>query len=397
MNEPSEDFERRLADRVRTYIEDGIGSADPVEPLMRPRATPRRVGLARMANGTIATGALALGVIGLIAALALRPGSPTGTSGATTPGSSLVPSTGGTSPTFTTIPTSVHTRFIPSAWVLRTLPTPSSHPAFVVRAVSPDGATVIFQDPSVYDELYIERAGSVESIVLPGHEVGTPMFVGMSPGGAIAIVLEANRLWRYDVASGAISPIPDFPASAGTTGILGLAFVSEHSLAVLAATGDQFSPSSQLWTLDLEKDVYAPLGDRHNALAPLVCDSGVVLIVDESARHDNTGWHLYLVDPEGTDRLLFDATGVGYLAVAPDCKRLVISKGEAGRDGTYVVDLQTGASRRIAPDGIVRSFAPDGQLFAITFGDAHIEAFTLDGVSVNSLPSADPAAWVGVP
>jgi hypothetical protein len=376
--------------------EDGIGSADPAESLVRPHAAPRVVWPARMANGTVATGVLGLAVIGLLAALALRPGSPTGTSNATSPGSSLVPSTE-PSPTLTAIPSSVPTLFIPSAWALRTLPTPSGHPAFVVRAASPDGATVIFQDPSVYDELYIEQAGSVESIVLPDREPGTPMFVAMSPSGAAAIVLEANRLWRDDLASGTISPIPDFPVSSGTTGILGLAFVSERSLAVLAATGDQFSPSSQLWTLDLAKDVYVPLGDRHNALAPLVCDSGVVLIVDESARHDNSGWHLYLVDQAGSDRLLFDATGVGYLAIAPDCKRLVISKGEAGRDGTYLVDLETGASRRITPDGIVRSFAPDGQLFSITFGDAHIEAFTLDGLSVKSLPSADSAAWVGVP
>jgi hypothetical protein len=289
------------------------------------------------------------------------------------------------------------TPFVPAAWELRSLPAPPGHPDFVVQGTSPDGSVVLFGDAAVYDHLYVERDGQVSEINLPGHESGSPLAGRLSPSGAFAVVEDANHLYRYDVASAQTTAIAGPP---GVTAIDTFAFTSESSLAAL--TGPIIGPTgggptnTQLWVLNLATGDWARQGDRHDAVWLMATDVGPVLVVDTSAAHDNSGWHLYLAQPDGSDTLLYDASGSGYVAVSPDGRYVALSKEEGGIGGSSVVEVAPGNSRHLSDTGTVESFSPDGQQIEIQFADGHAQAFALNGSPGATVAQASQAAWIGV-
>jgi hypothetical protein len=397
MTEPGNDFEGRFGREYRAYIERGIGNPDPKGVAARVTAGQRRVSR-RPGPGRGVTGTLAVAVVALFIALSLRTQPPS--VGSASPSLSLPTATPIVNPTQAAsfFETPGPTPFSPTAWELRALPPPPNHADFVVHGSSPDGQIVIFQDPSVFDHVYVERVAGVSEILVPGHEVGTPMSARLSPNGTAAIVDEANHLWRYDIGSGHISALPDAP---GASALDSYAFISESTVAVL--TGPIEGPiggaptNTELWVLDLTSGTYTRLGTRHNAILLYPTELGIVVVVDESARHDNTGWHLYLIGSDGGDRLLYDASGAGWVAIAPNCQHVSVSRGDSGSRGTTLVDLATKATTQVSTDGMVQTFSPDGLQFEVLFEtDNHAEAFSLNGARIGTIPNGAAAAWVGI-
>jgi len=350
---------------------------------MSPADRPGRTGI--LASGIVVVAAVVLfvAVLGRI-----QPWF----AGAAAPTAVATPSGASTSPQPTEPPTPRPTAVLPRSWTLARLDAPLGHGSFVVRGVSSDGGVVVFQDPSVYDRLYVEHDGPVDEILVPSHAVGTPMAARLSPNADHVLVLESNHLWSYDIASRATVAVPDPP---GGPGVVTFEFVSETSVAVLSdASTTPEPPRSQLWRLDLETGAWTKIGDRHDGIYLFSTARGIVPVVDESARHDDSGWHLYLVGADGGDRLLYDASGWGHVAVSADGLHLGLSKGGPG-GSTSIVDLTSGTITPAGHDGIVQTFSPDGRLLEV-LGEAtnSVVVYRLDGTPASTLLDPTELGWV---
>jgi len=341
-------------------------------------------------------------VAAVITGIALRLSSPGNPGASQNPISSVIspsPSTSGSqSKPSSPIPSAAPTPFVPTSWVLRAIPLPPGHEDGIVLAVSPDASVVLFRDASVYDQMFIAHDnGELNEILVPNHVAGAPIRARLSPDGTFALVWELGHLWRYDIPSHEIARVPDAP---GTDGSGPFVFLSNTSVALLTgpiASGELGGQTnSQLWLLDLSAMSYAKLGSRHDGIALYPITGGVALLADHSRNHDNTGWVLYRIAGDGAETLMFDAGGSFSIAVSRDGSRIAASRGHLGTDGTWAVDLPRQVSRRIS-SGAAVDFSPDGRLLRVDFSGGPAESLQWDGTIVNTVDSAQTAAWVGLP
>ena len=284
-----------------------------------------------------------------------------------------------------------------SGWVLAEIAAPPGHPDFVVRAASPDGTTVLFQDRSVFDQLFVARGGTVAPVTPPGHDEGVPIFARLSPSGATIVGAFESRVWTGDPMPGRTETLPPIPGSGPGSGVVTLEFVTEETVAILLGTGTATSPASQLLTLDLRSLEYHLATDRHDGVWLLASAPGPVLVVDASARRDNSGWQLFLVDADGSTRLLLDVGGSSAVVISRAGDHVAFSKGDGGAQGVFVADPATGQVSRVALTGLVESFSPDGTQLAIALADGGIAAFDLADGTSTTLPTAARAAWIRGP
>jgi len=90
-------------------------------------------------------------------------------------------------------------------------------------------------------------------------------------------------------------------------------------------------------------------------------------------------------------QLTHDAVSYEAVRFLPEGKRLLafgIENGHAGRD--YIIDLSTGDSKPITPEGIAGvSLSPDGRSTAVREPDGKIGIWPLDGNSIQLIPGLD--------
>lgn len=396
MTEPRDDFERRLDADLRAYLAAEAPRLDPRTAAQRAMASvpARSSSLTPVLGGALTV--LVVAVAGLVILLTRAPLPPVGASERPSQPEPTFPSPVAPTPSVTSSPTPTATTFAPTSWSFEIVPTPRGHPDFVVLAATPDGSAVFFRDADTYEPVFVDQGGRVSQIVLPiPNSQGSPITLRLAPDGSFAVLEQFPELWRYGVRSGDLTKLPKLP---GDTAIEWFDFAGASQLAVIAGRTDTPIHPTQLWTLDLETGSWSKVGTRSDSEIVFGTDRGLVLLVDESANHDQSGWHLYLAAPDGTDHLLYDASGAGWLEVAPDGFHLAYSTIGAG-GATYAVDLASGRSIKVSDDGQVGDdagrFAPDGSQFSVAFSDGHGEAFDLSGERTAIVPAADHAAWIG--
>jgi hypothetical protein len=287
------------------------------------------------------------------------------------------------------------TPFVPTSWELSPIILPAGHADGVIHDVSPDGSVLVFRDADLYDPLYIEVRGQVRELVPPGHEQGAPIGSQMFSDGRTLLIGELAHAWLYDIATGSFELIPDPPEGGSGTYVL----TDGRVAALTGSVADhEFGgvTDSKLWLLDSNMAAYSQLGTRTDGISMIPMTDAVGLVTDLSPAHDNSHWIWYRIGFDGSGSVIhdFDAPP-GCFALALDGTHLALTKNGGQDTGTWLVDIATGAERRIS-DGCAISFSPDGLQLAIYFPDGHTEAITLDGKVVTSVASAQ-TGWIGVP
>jgi hypothetical protein len=383
MTDQHDDFENRFREQFKDYLANGVRATDPqaaARRAMSSRPTAKMRSLSAL-GGLSTLGAIAAAALAIVL---LRGGGPQ------TPafGASNLP-TRSASVTSTSPSAPAPSRYIAAAWQLQSLPAPVGHPAFVVFGSSPDGSVVLFRDTDSYDHLLVSRDGSVSEISLPGGAVGVPITVRLSPDGWSAAVEAGGLLWRYDLALGTVAELPSVPEGVGVGWI---DYPSDSLLVVVAALGDTPIHPTQVWTLDLTSGHYAKLGARTDVGMAFGTARAVMLLVDQSPAHDNSGWHVYLASANGSDQLVYDGSGETEIAVSTDGRHLALSNGSSRVE---LVDLTTNSVVHVAASGgPVRSFSPDGSEIAVESA-GKVRAYRLDGTAVGTASAADSTTWVG--
>ena len=270
---------------------------------------------------------------------------------------------------------------------------------YLVTDVSPDGALVLVQEPQAAQSVFlIASPTDVRDLVVPTHEVGAPIGSAMSPDGRFVLLSELGQAWTYDIDQQTYTKLPNPP---GTTG--GSFWVANASN-ILVLTGPRASHEfggtthTQLWRLELDTLTYSELGTRHDGINVFPAeDGGAMLVTDTSAEHDNSGWVLFQILPDGSDRLFLDL-GASYptplnLAVGLDgpldFQSVAFTVGNDLRvmyfDGTYAA-AQIGI-------GYVQDFSPDSLLLRLVQADGSVQAIDRTGALVTSLPSL-ASGWI---
>lgn len=279
---------------------------------------------------------------------------------------------------------------LPSSWSFRTIAAPSGHPSFVVRGVSEDGRTVLFQDKSVYDEAFVEVLGAVSQIIPPGHQAGQTISLRLSPSSDKVLVVEANRLALYDINHKSVASIRDLP---GRPGLITYEFVSDTVLAVLANNATSPGPTNtSVWLVDLPAGDARLITQRTDADFLYPVDGGLVLSVRGAGAHPT--WKLLRLDPGQNETPLFDVTGYSYVAIDRSGLRLALADGEEGSGGVAIVDVTSGTRVELPTTGIPLSFSPDGSRVAVKGpGTGNETTFTVTGDQVGSVSNAAQGAW----
>lgn len=377
--------EARLTRMLRAEFEPADTPVDS-ERLVAELAAAARPGSRRrgLAAAAAVIGVAALAVLGggLIARLVPIGGGPSS------------PETVAVSPSGSSRPTPSGTPFLPFAWELVELSVPSDLIDDHVAGVSADGGVILLVPTTAFANAHVVTPSEVTEVVVPDHTVGAQIHGQLGRDGTFAILAELGQLWRYDVAAKTYVRLPNPPGSIG---------VADWTLAsndrMLALTGLRASPEfggitdTRLWTLDFETLAYTELGGRTDAIAAFaIADGGAVVVTDTSPEHDNSGWILYRIDPEGSDELLYDFRGgpgsVAALALAPDGTTVAFAIQGAG---SWIVESPEGEARQVS-EGQVIDFSPDGKLLRAEFADGHIEVIDRQGAFVSSVP-AGPTGW----
>ena len=91
-------------------------------------------------------------------------------------------------------------------------------------------------------------------------------------------------------------------------------------------------------------------------------------------------------------QLTHDAVSYSAVRFLPDGKRLLASGIEAGHGGRdYLIDLSTGDSKPITPEGIVgAAVSPDGKSVAVRGPDGKRGIWPLEGGEFHPIPGLDP-------
>jgi hypothetical protein len=313
--------------------------------------------------------------------------SPSASSGAT--GSTLPVSSSPTTPIDSPRPSGL------SFWQLVQLELPTDFKGYLVRGVSPDGARVLVQEPQAAQSLFlIVSPTDVRDLVVPNHEVGAPIGSSLSPDGGFVLLSELGQAWTYDIDRETYTKLPNPP---GTT--VGFFWVANASN-LLVLTGPMAShefggtTNTQLWRLDLDTLTYSELGSRHDGVNVFPAeDGGAMLVTDTSAEHDNSGWVLFQILPDGSDQLFLDV-GASYptpsaLAVGLDGQSVAFTVGDDLRvmyfDGRYRA-AQIGV-------GYVQDFSPDSLLLRLAQADGSVQAVDRTGALVTSL-SQPTTGWI---
>jgi hypothetical protein len=272
---------------------------------------------------------------------------------------------------------------------------PAELEGYLVRGVSPDGARVLVQEPQAAQSVHlIVSPTDVRNLVVPDHAVGAPIGSAMSPDGRFVLLSELGQAWIYDIDQETYTKLPNPP---GTT--VGFFWVANASN-ILVLTGPMAShefggtTNTQLWRLELDTLTYSGLGARHDGINVFPAeDGGAMLVTDASAEHDNSGWILYRILPDGSDHLWLDV-GASFptpsaLAVGLDGESLVFTIGDDFRamyfDGRAAV-VQIGL-------GIVLDFSPDSLLLRLAQADGSVQAVDRTGALVTSLSSL-ASGWI---
>lgn len=282
-----------------------------------------------------------------------------------------------------------------SPWHLVQLQLPAALKGYLVNGVSPNGSLILVQEPQAAQSVHlIASPTDVRDLVAPGHTVGAPIGSALSPDARFVLLTELGQAWLYDVGSKAYMTLPNPP---GTTG--GGFWVGDASH-LLVLTGPvashQFggTTNTQLWRLDLQTLAFTKLGARHDGLAVYpTADGGAVLLTDTSLQHDSTGWILYRILSDGSDRVLFDLGAIYpssvLLAVAPDGQSIAFTT-PGGKALLY--DGSTSQPREVA-HGYVLDFSPDSVLLRIGQQNGGVQAIDRSGLVVTSLPGS-ASGWV---
>lgn len=348
---------------------------------------PRRSWLVPVA-ATVLVAAVATGVslrVFRIGEIAGGP-SPSTSSGAT--GSTLPVSSSPTTSSISPRPSGL------SYWQLVQLELPAELEGYLVRAVSPDGALVLVQEPQAAQSVHLITPTDVRDLVVPEHTVGAPIGSALSPDARFVLLSELGQAWIYDIDREAYTKLPSPP---GTT--VGFFWVANNSN-LLVLTGPMAShefggtTNTQLWRLELDTRTYSELGARHDGVNVFPAeDGGAMLVTDTSAEHDNSGWVLFRILPDGSDQLFLDL-GASYpppsgLAVGRDGQSVAFTIGNDLRvmyfDGRY----------RAAQIGVgwVQDFSPDSLLLRLAQADGSVQAVDRTGALVTSLPSL-ASGWI---
>jgi hypothetical protein len=388
------ELERQLRDLLRGETDRAVVPTDEDAILARLTDSgrrderPRRSWLVAVAAtvlvAAVATGAsLRLFHIGEVAG-GPSPSASSGASGSTPPVSST-PTTSSISPR----PSGL------SYWQLVPLELPAELEGYLVRGVSPDGARVLVQEPQAAQSVHlIVSPTDVRNLVVPDHAVGAPIGSAMSPDGRFVLLSELGQAWIYDIDQETYTKLPNPP---GTT--VGFFWVANASN-ILVLTGPMAShefggtTNTQLWRLELDTLTYSGLGARHDGINVFPAeDGGAMLVTDASAEHDNSGWILYRILPDGSDHLWLDV-GASFptpsaLAVGLDGESLVFTIGDDFRamyfDGRAAV-VQIGL-------GVVLDFSPDSLLLRLAQADGSVQAVDRTGALVTSLSSL-ASGWI---
>ena len=394
-DENDAEVERQLRDLLRGDIDRAVVPTD--ENAIVARFTdssgmgderPRRSWLVPVA-ATVLVAAVATGVslrmfdIGEVAS-GPSPSASSGASGATPPVSSN-PTTSSISPR----PSGL------SYWQLVQLELPAELEGYLVRGVSPDGALVLIQEPQAAQSVrLIVSPTDVRDLVAPEHTIGAPIGSALSPNGRFVLLSELGQAWIYDIDQETYTKLPNPPGTSGGSFWVG------NASRLVVLTGPRAShefggtTNTQLWRLDLDTLTYSELGVRHDGVNVFPTeDGGAVLVTDTSAEHDNSGWILYRILPDGSDHLWLDL-GASFptpsaLAVGFDGQSIAFTVGEDLRamffDGRYR-SAQIGL-------GYVLDFSPDSLLLRLAQRDNSVQAIDRTGALVTSLPQL-ASGWV---
>lgn len=312
------------------------------------------------------------------------PSASSGASGATPPVSSN-PTTSSISPR----PSGL------SYWRLVQLELPVELEGYLVRGVSPDGAPVLVQEPQAAQSVrLIVSPTDVRDLVAPEHSTGAPIGSALSPDGRFVLLSELGQAWIYDIDQETYTRLPNPPGTSGGS------FWVANASRLVVLTGPQAShefggtTNTQLWSLDLDTLTYSELGARHDGVNVFPAeDGGAMLVTDASAAHDNSGWILFRILPDGSDHLFLDL-GASYpppsaLAVGLDGQSVAFTIGDDLRamyfDGRYRA-AQIGV-------GYVLDFSPDSLLLRVAQRDNTVQAIDRTGALVTSLPQL-ASGWV---
>jgi hypothetical protein len=312
---------------------------------------------------------------------------PSASSGAT--GSTLPVSSSPTTPLDSPRPSGL------SLWQLVQLELPTEFKGYLVNGVSPDGALVLVQEPQAAQSVHlISSPTEVRDLVAPGHTAGAPIGSALSPDARFVLLSELGQAWIYDMDHATYTKLPNPP---GTTG--GFFWVANASNLVVL-TGPRAShefggtTNTQLWRLGLDTLTYSELGARHDGIFLFPAeDGGAMLVTDTSPEHDNSGWVLFRILPDGSDQLFLDL-GASYptplnLAVGLDGQSVAFTVGDDLRamyfDGRY----------RAAQIGLghVLDFSPDSLLLRLAQADGSVQAVDRSGALVTSLPQST-TGWI---
>jgi hypothetical protein len=403
--EDNSDLDRQLRDLLRGDIERAVLPTD--ENAIVARFTdsgrigdePRRRSWLVLMAATVLVAAVATGVllrvlhIGEVAS-GPSPSTSSGASGSILP-VSPTPATSSISPR----PSGL------SYWQLVQLELPAELEGYLVTGVSPDGARVLVQEPQAAQSVrLIVSSTDIRDLVAPEHTTGAPIGSALSPDARFVLLSELGQAWIYDIDHDTYTKLPNPP---GTTG--GSFWVANASNLVVL-TGPRAShefggtTNTQLWRLDLDTLTYSELGARHDGINVFPAeDGGAMLVTDTSAEHDNSGWVLFQILPDGSDRLFLDL-GASY----PTPLNLAVGL-NGGLDGRSVVFGQSVAftvgddlrvmyfdGRAAAAQiglGHVMDFSPDSLLLRVAQADGSVQAMDRTGALVTSLPQTT-TGWI---
>ncbi len=399
------ELERQLRDLLREDVERGVLPADENAILARftdgGRAGDerRRRSWLLLISATVLVATVATGVslqVLHIGEVAGGP-SPSASSGATE--SALPVSSSPT--TFSILPRPSGLSY----WQLVPLELPAELEGYLVKGVSPDGARVLVQEPQAAQSVrLIVSPTDIRDLVAPEHTTGAPIGSALSPDARFVLLSELGQAWMYDVDHDTYAKLPNPP---GTTGG---SFWIANARSLVILTGPRAShefggtTNTQLWRLDLDTLTYSELGTRHDGINVFPAeDGGAMLLVDTSAEHDNSGWVLFQILPDGSDRLSLDL-GASY----PTPLNLAVGL-NGGLDGRSDVLGQSVAftvgddlrvmffdGRYAAAQigvGLVQDFSPDSLLLRLVQADGSVQAVDRTGALVTSLPPS-PTGWI---
>lgn len=282
----------------------------------------------------------------------------------------------------------------PPTWQLREVALPMELAGHSVLGVSPDGETILVGDASAFSSVHLVTPTEVVELVVPGHTAGTPVVAQLSPDARFVVLMERGRLWRFNIAAHTYDVLPNAP---GTEGAIGWALSDSGRLLVLtgrvASVEFGGATDTALWTLDLSELRYERLGTRTDGIAVYPLTGGAALLSDESVSHDNSGWVVHGMRPDGSDEVLYDIGRqfgvVAAFALSPDGTALAVTLAD---NGTWILEASAEEAIEVSA-GRVIDFSPDGAMLRMALPDGWVKALDREGTVIATV-SGPTTGWV---